>query len=191
MMRLLTALAAVVGFAGLVLAADPALKAGVFDPPRQAPDFVLRGSNGADLKLSAYRGKVVMLAFGYTACTNVCPATLSVLAFARQKLGPQANDVQVVYITVDPERDTAAQMHDFLKRFDASFVGGTGTAEQLAAVRKDYGVESRRIIVDKDYAFAHSSFVYLIDRAGKIRALMPFGHSAEDFAHDAKILLQG
>ncbi|MBC7656385.1 MAG: SCO family protein, partial [Frankiaceae bacterium] len=86
------------------------LKAGVFDPPRMAPEFTLPGTHGGPLKLSAYRGKVVLLGFGFTSCTAVCPVTLATLAQAHKKLGAQAKGLQVVYITVDPVRDNAAQL---------------------------------------------------------------------------------
>jgi protein SCO1/2 len=168
----------------------PTLKAGVFDPPRQAPDFTLQGSDGRDLKVSTYRGKVVLLAFGFTSCADVCPTTLATFADARRKLGAAASDVQVVYVTVDPERDVPERMKKYLAGFDPSFVGGTGSAAQLAAVRKDYGVSAEKKTFGSAYTYAHSSFIYLIDRRGRIRALMPYGHSPEDFVHDLKILLR-
>src|ERR1700722_1911050 len=83
------------------LAADAEeLKAGVFNPPREAPDFSVQGSDGTALTLSRYRGRVVILGFGYTSCPNVCPATLAVLAQARRKLGSSASQVQIIYLTV-------------------------------------------------------------------------------------------
>jgi protein SCO1/2 len=170
-------------------APPPALKAGVFDPPRQAPDFTLQGSNGTELKMSAYRGKVVLLAFGFTSCTEVCPTTLATFADAHRKLGAAASDVQVVYITVDPERDGPERMKKYLAGFDKSFIGGTGSAAQLAAVRKDYGISAEKKMYGSDYSYVHSSFVYHIDRRGRIRALMPYGHSPDDYVHDLKILL--
>ena len=171
-------------------AGDTSLIAGVFSPARAAPDFSLRGSDGGELTLRRYRGKVVALAFGYTSCTAVCPITLGVLAAARRKLDAAADQVQVVYITVDPDRDNAESMRKFLHRFDASFVGGTGSAQQLAAVRADYGISvSEKIPIPGGYALNHSSYIYLIDRDGGLRALMPYGHSADDFAHDMRILL--
>src|SRR5262245_41494506 len=88
-------------------AGAPQLKAGVFDPPRAAPDFTLIGSDGAPLSMSRFRGKVVVLEFGFTSCPDVCPKTLAALASVRKKLGAQAADVQVVYVTVDPEHDDA------------------------------------------------------------------------------------
>jgi protein SCO1/2 len=165
-------------------------KAGVFDPPRPAPEFSLRGSHDAELKLSSYRGKVVLLGFGFTSCPNVCPTTLAVLAQARRQLGAQRDDLQVVYVTVDPQRDDTARMRQYLATFDTTFIGGTGSVEQLAAVRRNYGVEATRKDIGDSYSIAHSSFVYLIDRNGKLRALMPYGHTADDYAHDVRLLLQ-
>jgi protein SCO1/2 len=182
---LLAACAAVAG------AAAPAFKAGVFDPPRAAPAFVLDGTDGQPLSLDRYRGKAVLLAFGYSSCTAVCPITLNTLAQARRKLGQAADSVQVVYVTVDPERDTAARLKKFLGSFDPTFVGGTGTEKQLEQVRKDYGVSATRIVYEnKTYSYDHSSFTYLIDRSGRIRALMPYGHSPDDFVNDLSLLLR-
>ncbi|MGH8252415.1 MAG: SCO family protein [Steroidobacteraceae bacterium] len=169
---------------------DTALIAGVFTPPRAAPEFTLRASSGGTLRLGDYRGKVVVLAFGYSSCREVCPVTLSILAHARKKLGPDADDVQVVYVTVDPERDDVARMRQFLALFDKSFIGGSGQPAELAAVRKQYGISATRHDTFDGYVIAHSSFVYLIDRRGMLRALMPFGHGVEDFAHDMKLLVK-
>lgn len=172
-------------------AADaPALKAGVFSPPRQAPDFSLQGSDGRELKLSRYRGKLVILGFGFTSCPDVCPTTLATLAQARRKLGPAAADVQIIYITVDPERDVAGRMKQYLGTFDPTFVGGTGTEQQLSAVRKGYGILAEKKHYGGNYTVAHSSYTYLIDRSGTLRALMPYGRGPDDYVHDLKILLQ-
>ena len=173
-----------------VSANAPTLKAGVFDPPRQAPDFTLQGSNGHALQISQFRGKVVLLAFGFTSCTEVCPVTLNTFAVTRRKLGASAADVQVVYITVDPQRDVPTRLAKYLHSFDPTFVGGTGTESQLSAVRHDYGISAERKVVGDDYTYAHSSFTYLIDRNGRIRALMPYGHSPDDYANDLTILLK-
>lgn len=171
-------------------AAVPVLKAGVFDPPRQAPDFSLASSTGHELKISDYRGKVVLLAFGFTSCTEVCPTTLNTFAVARRKLGTAAADVQVVYITVDPQRDVPARLAKYLGSFDPTFIGGTGTEGQLADVRRSYGISAEKKNIGNDYTYAHSSFTYLIDRMGRIRALMPYGHSPDDYASDLTILLK-
>lgn len=174
---------------GAAAAGRPALKAGVFEPPRAAPELALASSNGGKLSLADYRGKVVLLGFGFTSCPKVCPTTLAVLAQARKKLGAQGRDVQVVYVTVDPERDDAARMRAYLRGFDPGFVGGTGTPTQLAAARKDYGVMAQRKPVGDSYTVGHSSSVYLIDRKGLLRGMMPYGRQPADFVHDVKVLL--
>jgi protein SCO1/2 len=185
------------GLAPLLLAAAAsssaapaaALKAGVFEPPRPAPEFALRGSDGSELNLSRFRGKVVLLSFGFTQCPAVCPTTLATLAQARRALGPSADAVQVVFVTVDPERDAPAQMKAYLAAFDPSFIGGTGRPEALAAVRKSYGVVAEKVPMGASYAVDHTSSIFLIDRQGKLRAMMPYGRDARDFVHDVKLLL--
>lgn len=174
-------------------AAPAGLKAGVFDPARMAPDFTVRGSDGKELKLSSYRGKLVVLEFGYTSCVDVCPVSLAMLAQARKQLGAQASQVQVIYVTVDPERDTPERMRRYLGAFDSAILGATGTPEQMARIRKDYGISATKKMVDgskTDYTIGHSSYLYFIDRQGKLAALLPFGRTADDVAHDAAILLK-
>lgn len=189
MNRLIASLASLLLCVASARADDGAtLKAGVFDPPRAAPDFTLSGSNGVELKLSAYRGKVVLLGFGFTSCAAVCPITLGTLAQVQKKLGAQAADVQVIYVTVDPERDDVARLKKYLSAFNPTFVGGTGTDAQLGAVRKEYGIAAEKV-AGPDGSYTHSSFIYLIDREGRLRALMPFGHLADDYVHDVRILL--
>jgi protein SCO1/2 len=172
---------------GLAAQAEP-LIAGAFSPPHDAPDFSLAGSNGSEVTLSSYRGKVVLLTFGFTNCAAVCPTTLATLAQARKQLGKAADTVQVLYVTVDPARDDAARMKTYLAAFDPTFVGATGAPEVLAAARQRYGVTAVKQGTGPDYAIAHTSSIFLIDPAGKLRALMPFGHDAADFAHDIRYL---
>lgn len=183
----------VAGAAMTFVTRDPAppqgLKAGAFDPPHAAPEFSLNGSNGSGVTLARYRGKVVLLTFGFTHCAAVCPTTLATLAQARSGLGEAADSVQVIYVTVDPERDSAAHMNRYLAAFDRSFVGATGAPDTLASVRQDYGVTAVKEGTGPDYAVAHTSAIFLIDPAGKLRAMMPFGHDAADFVHDIEILL--
>jgi protein SCO1/2 len=133
----------------------------------------------------------VLLVFGFTHCPAACPTTLATLAEARRLLGPDAAAMQVVYVTVDPKRDTAPVMQRWLSAFDPAFLGGTGSAAQLAAVRKAYGVNAEDVMgkMGPDGSMSHSSFVYLIDRQGRLRALMPFGHPAADYVHDVRVLL--
>ena len=168
---------------------QPALKAGVFSPPYMAPEFSLPGTKGLDVTLARYRGKVVLLTFGFTHCEAVCPTTLATLAQARDNLGKAADSVQVIYVTVDPERDDLAHMRKYLAAFDTSFVGVTGAPGALAAMRQKYGVTAKKHGSGPDYVMAHTSSIFLIDRAGKLRAVMPYGHEPADYVHDAKLLL--
>ena len=165
------------------------MTAGAYDPPRAAPDFALQGSDGSEVTLARYRGKVVLLTFGFTHCAAVCPTTLATLAQARKGLGEAADQVQVIFVTVDPERDSAAHMKQYLAAFDPGFIGVTGAPEALAEVREDYGVTAVREGTGPDYAMAHTSSIFLIDRAGTLRAMMPFGHGSDDFVHDVEGLL--
>ena len=180
--------------AALANAAPPAesLKAGVLQPVMAAPALSLAATDGKPLDLARFRGKVVLLAFGFSNCGEVCPITLATLAGARKKLGDAARDVQVVYVTVDPERDDAAQMKKFLGAFDPTFVGGIGTRAQIDLAQASYGITSvRKMNPDGSYLIGHSSSIYMIDRAGGLHAVMPYGHPADDFVHDLKILLRG
>jgi protein SCO1/2 len=180
------------GFVQAGTAADAdAFKAGVLSPVMAAPPLALQGSDGKPLNLERFRGKVVLLAFGFSNCGEVCPITLATLAGARKKLGDQAPGVQVVYVTVDPERDDAARMKTFLGSFDPTFVGGVGSRAQIDAAQKSYGISStKQVYPDGNYSIGHSSSIYMIDRAGGLRAVMPYGHTADDFVHDLKILLR-
>jgi len=173
-------------------APDPgALKAGVLSPVMAAPELKLQGSDGKALNLARFRGKVVLLAFGFSNCGEVCPITLATLAGARKKLAADAANVQVVYVTVDPERDDAAQMRKFLGSFDPTFIGGVGTRAEIDAAQKNFGISSTKTVnADGSYNIGHSSSIYMIDRAGGLRAVMPYGHPVDDFVHDLKILLR-
>jgi protein SCO1 len=169
---------------------DDLFKAGTLSPVMPAPKLALDGSDGKPLTLERFHGKVVMVAFGFSNCGEVCPITLATLAGARRKLGPEGADVQVVYVTVDPERDDANQMKKFLGSFDPTFVGGVGTRAQIDAAEKSWGISSvRNTNADGSYTIGHSSSIYLINRKGGLRAVMPYGHPADDFVHDLKILL--
>jgi protein SCO1/2 len=172
-------------------AESPRLKAGVLSPALPAPELALAGTDGQALNLARFRGKVVLLAFGFSSCAEVCPMTLATLAGARRKLGDEAGGVQVVYVTVDPERDDATRMKKYLATFDPTFVGGVGTRAQIDTAQKSYGITStKQVFPDGNYLIGHSSSIYMIDRAGMLRAVMPYGHAPEDFVHDLRILLR-
>jgi protein SCO1/2 len=148
--------------------------------PRPAADFALKTSEGSEFRLSQYRGKVVLLHFGYTFCPDICPTTLAELAQVRAQLGQAATQVQVVFITVDPERDSPERLRSYTAVFDPTFIGLTGSAEQLAAVRQAYEVVAEKQVVpgtSAAYLIAHSAYVYLIDPEGRLQQRFPFGTS--------------
>ena len=170
-------------------AEDAGFIAGVFEPPRAAPELALRGSDGKELRLDRYRGKVVIVGFGFTSCPDVCPTTLAALAGARKKLGADAERVQVVYVTVDPERDDAERLRTYLADVRSHVHRRHGHAPSSSP--RCASAMASRSASSRDRSFSHSSFTYLIDREGRIRALMPYGHSSDDYAHDVRLLLHG
>jgi protein SCO1/2 len=169
------------------------LKSGLFEPPRAAPPIALRATDGSVFDLARYRGKLVVLEFGFTHCTEVCPVSLASLAQARKLLGPEAANLQVVFVTVDPARDSVTRLHDYLAQFDPSFIGVSGSAQQVDAVLSAYGITATKKMVEgskTDYTMHHSSYLYFVDRRGMLRALTPFGRPAAEIAHDVTLLLR-
>src|SRR3954471_11257774 len=126
--------------------AEEGFRAGSFEPPREAPAFILDGSNGKKLSLRDYLGKVVILEFGYTFCEEVCPVTLARLTEVYKTLGSAASDVQLIYVTVDPERDSPERLREHLTAFNPSFLGAAGTPGELDAVKKAYGVVAKQVV---------------------------------------------
>jgi protein SCO1/2 len=147
-------------------------------------DFSAPSSRGRVVSSSEFRGKVVLLFFGYTSCQDVCPATLAHLQALTKRLGPNAEDVQVALVTIDPEVDTPDVLRDYLARFDDRFVGFTGTREDVDRIAAMFGVKHDRshgtkvtlehnrskAYAARGYLYAHSQQIYLIDKAGRTRA---------------------
>ncbi len=133
-------------------------------------DFMLTSHLGSKVSLSDYKGKVVILLFGYTHCPDVCPTQLSDMQKLMEKLGDKAKQVQVLFITFDPERDTPKVLKEFLTFFHPTFVGLTGTKKEIAAVAKQYKAQyiKRKSLSRPGYFFGHSSVVYLIDQQGQL-----------------------
>jgi protein SCO1/2 len=183
------------GFVCLLVARPAAtadFRGGVLKPPRPATDVTLTTQDGKPFKLSSEQGKVVALWFGYTFCPDVCPTTLAELTQARQQLGKAADRLRIVFVTVDPERDTPERLREYVKAFGGNFIAATGTPERLALARKAYGVVAEKRVVagtSAAYLIDHSAFVYVVDPAGRLRLMFPFGMSVEDMVHDFKLLL--
>ena len=161
--------------------------------PRVADDFTLQGSTGAPVSLNDLRGKYVVVFFGYTFCPDVCPITLNELQRLAQTLGPtRMQEVQVVMISVDPERDTPEQLASYLRYFDPSFLGLTGTVPEIQAVAAPFGIffERHEGSVNTGYLVDHTSSVTVIDPEGYVRMIFPHGVSGEDMAQDLLSLMR-
>jgi protein SCO1/2 len=166
-------------------------------------EFAAQSSLGREVRLSEFRGKVVLLFFGYTSCPDVCPATASHLKALLKQLGPAAAGVQVLLVTVDPENDTPEHLREYLGHFDARFIGITGTREDtdriaalfLAKYDRSHGVEvsteynRTKAPVEHAYLYAHSQQIYLLDKAGRTRALFFNGSPLKEMQASVLALL--
>ncbi|HKT31404.1 MAG TPA: SCO family protein [Gammaproteobacteria bacterium] len=155
--------------------------------------FNLTNDLGQPVTAAAYRGKVAMLYFGYTHCPDVCPLTLAHLHQVLQKLGPAADGVQFLFVTVDPERDTPAVLRRYVAAFDPHIAGLTGTQDQIAALAKRYRAFYKRETPQApsgSYAVSHSSAIYIFDRDGRARLLETPGDPQAAVVHDLKLLLE-
>ena len=161
------------------------------EPYPVAPEIELTRAAETDFQLSEMRGKVVALFFGYTSCPDICPTTMAELNQALQKLGDQADHVQVLFVTVDPQRDTPARVQEYVDHFNPSFIGLSGSEPELAKVWNEYGV-FRQVVEGTSaagYLVDHTARVTLIDQQGNLRVSFPFDTPVEDVLHDLKLLL--
>lgn len=153
--------------------------------------FQLTDDSGKTVTAADYRGKVVLLYFGYTHCPDVCPLTLAHLHVAMQQLGRQADDVRILFVSVDPVRDTPAALHAYVNAFDKRVVGLTGSPAAIEALSKRYRAAFTREPsgTDGNYEVSHSSAIYVFDRAGHARVLSTPVTPQADLVHDLKLLL--
>jgi protein SCO1 len=162
------------------------------NPPYQADNFTLTDQTGQAYQLSSQRGKVTLLFFGYSQCTDVCPATLADFKQIRDRLGNQAQDTAFIFITVDPEHDTPAVLKAYLAKFDPNFTGLTGSRDQLLPVWKSYGVyqNNQTTAASLDALIDHSSYIYVIDRSGKMRETFSYGDPVDGMVMDVQHLIK-
>ena len=137
-------------------------------------DFTLTGTDGKPLALSAFRGRPVVLFFGYTSCPDFCPRAMATVRAALAKLDPPARDaVATIFVSVDPERDTPKQLGAYLKQFDVHAAGATGTHDQLHEVIRRYGGDyDRDASTSAAYTVTHPTSIYVINKTGRLRALV-------------------
>jgi protein SCO1/2 len=156
-----------------------------------AREFTLTDHNGKKRTLADYRGKVVLLFFGYTQCPDVCPTTMADMAQVKAKLGKAGEQFQVVFVTVDPERDTPQLLAQYVPNFDPTFVGLYGSADEIARTAKEFKVFYQKVPgkTPTSYGIDHTAGSYVFDAQGRIRLFVKHSQSIDSVAADVKRLL--
>jgi len=170
---------------------QPAFKAVDITGASYARELSLTDHTGAARSLADYRGKLVAVFFGFTQCPDVCPTTLADMAEVRKLLGDKARDVQVLFVTLDPERDTAALLTQYVPGFDPSFVGLRGDAAQTAAAAREFKVFFQKVAgpTPSSYSIDHTAGTFVFDREGRVRLFIRHGTPPADIAADLRRLL--
>ena len=155
-------------------------------------DFALNDSSGGKRTLADFRGKAVVVFFGFTHCPDVCPTALTTVAEAKRQLGPDAARVQGIFITIDPERDTPELIGRYASAFDPGFIGLSGDAEATARVAKEFKVLYQKSpgATPASYTMDHSAGLFVFDPRGRLRLFASHGRGADALAHDLRELLR-
>jgi len=180
--------------AGVFLFSKPASFRGTTygEPYPVAPEIELSRASGTRFRLSEMRGSVVVLFFGYTSCPDICPTTMAELKQALEKLGTKSEGVQVLFVTVDPQRDTPEHVQEYVNHFNPDFIGLSGSESELAKIWNDYGV-FREIVEGTSaagYLVNHTARLTLIDQQGNLRVSFGFDTPVDDVVHDLNLLLK-
>jgi protein SCO1/2 len=156
-----------------------------------AREFQLIGHDGKPRTLTDFKGKVVVMFFGYTQCPDVCPTALSQFAAVAKQLGPDADRMQVLFVTVDPERDTREVLSQYVPAFDPRFVGLFGDAEATARTAKEFKVMFQKQAgkTPETYSVDHSAGTYIFDREGRVRLFARHEQPLDDLVHDIRVLI--
>jgi protein SCO1/2 len=157
-----------------------------------AKDFQLADHNGQPRSLKDFRGKLVVVFFGYTQCPDVCPTTMAELAEAKKLMGADGSKVQGIFVTVDPERDTAEVLKGYMANFDPTFLALRGTPEQVATLAKDFKVYFKKVDgkTPTSYTMDHSAASFIYDTQGRLRLYNRYGGGAQALASDLQLLLK-
>ena len=152
-------------------------------------DFHLTDVDGKERTLADWRGKLVLLYFGFVQCPDVCPTALTRAVRTRQLLGADGDKLQVVFVTVDPERDTPEILREYMAAFDPSFVALRGDAQRLKETAAEFKVFYRKVPTGSSYTMDHTALSYVFDTQGRLRLALKHEQTAEDYAHDIALLL--
>jgi protein SCO1/2 len=184
--------ALVIGIAVYQANLPPVLNGATIEPPKPMADFTLQSARGP-VKLSDFRGRLVVVFFGYTNCTDICPLTMAALRQAFDALGDQAAKAQVVFISVDYKRDTAAVAGGYASNFRPDFIGLSGSKEQIDQVTSNYGIYYELGTPDPQsgaYEVAHTDTIEVLDGAGRLVLTWTTGTTADQLASDLKVLIK-
>jgi protein SCO1/2 len=188
-----TGLAAIAG-TGLAACSEkkPSFNAVDITGADYAKGFTLSDADGKQRTLADFKGKVVVMFFGYAQCPDVCPTTMSEMAQVKQQLGSDGDKLQVLFVTVDPERDTPAVMKAYMAAFDPGFVALIPTPEQLPALAKDYKVYYKKVEgkTPTSYSMDHSAASFIYDTEGRLRLYARYGAGVPAMVSDLKALLK-
>ncbi len=154
-------------------------------------DFRLTDADGRERTLADYKGKAVLLYFGFVQCPDVCPTALIRAAEVKKLLGADGDKLQVIFITVDPERDTPEVIKAYTAAFDPSFVGLYGDAQRTRATADEFKVYYRAVPTGSSYTMDHSALSYVFDPQGRLRLALRHEQKADDYAHDIRLILAG
>ncbi len=157
-----------------------------------ANSFSLPDSTGKVRQLSDFKGKVVVMFFGYTQCPDVCPTTMAELETVMQKLGAASDQVQVIFVSLDPERDTPALLGQYVPSFDKRFLGLVGDLTQTAQIAKDFKIFYEKVPgkTPQSYSLDHSAGSYVFDKLGHVRLFVRFNQGPDPIVHDLQLLLK-
>lgn len=154
-------------------------------------DFRLTDADGRARSLADYKGKAVLMYFGFVQCPDVCPTALIRAAKVKQLLGAEGDKLQVIFITVDPERDTPEVIKAYTAAFDPSFIGLYGDAKRTRETADEFKVYYKQVPTGSSYTMDHSALSYAFDPQGRLRLALRHEQTAEDYAHDLRQLLAG
>jgi len=188
---ILSLTAIIIALAFFQFSSPPKFIGAVIDPPKAMPGFSLQSALGP-VSSTGFRGKLLVMYFGYTSCPDICPLTLANLRQAMDKLGGKATDVQVLFISVDWKRDTPEKLGSYAKAFRPDFIGVTGTQSQIDSVTRDYGIYYLLNLPDAKgyYSVDHTASVLVLNRKGELILSWPNGTSPDDMASDLRGLLR-
>lgn len=168
------------------------MRGAVITPPRQLTDFTLASTTGKPFKLSEHKGQTMLIYFGYRSCPDFCPTTFAELKHVYESLNQPADKLKILFVTVDPERDTLDNLSLYMAAFDDDFIGLRDDTPALQSLLDEFGVVATKRVVGESalsYLIDHTASVFLIDSSGELRMQYLYGTNYRDIVHDLQLIL--